>query len=141
MEYLAGTEGDMLPQNISPQSAWDTLNMTPNAILVDVRTAEELECDGRPDISSASATMTHIPWRTLPGMQLNSNFGETLEEIAQDKNASLFFLCKSAIRSVEAGAYSLSQGYTNCYNITQGTGDISQHGSWQGTNLPWRTDS
>ncbi len=77
---------------LTPQEAYEVLQNTPHAKLVDVRTTAELELVGK--IPGA----THIEWAFYPGMVANPDFAAHLE-MQVDKEALVIFMCRTGGRS------------------------------------------
>lgn len=130
---------------VSPQEALEFVKSNPNAILVDVRTPPEWAA-GEPDISASGKELVKLEWKLAPTYTLNPNFVPELSKVAPDKNAALFFLCRSGGRSLDAAAAMTQAGYRYCFNVTGGfegaSGPQDQRGNsltgWKAANLPWR---
>ena len=99
-------------KNISPKEAFEMLEKTPNTILVDVRTNDEV-------LEMAIPKSLHIPLSELPGR---------LHELPLD--ATVMFHCRSGGRSAQAVLFAESKGYTNVSNVT---GGIT---AWTASGLP-----
>ena len=130
--------------DVSLNKAWDMLVAERNAVLVDVRTPEEWNSVGLPDLSTLDKDALCLSWRVYPQMSMNENFMAELVREVKDKNAALLFLCRSGGRSREAAIEATSHGYTRCYNVAAGfEGKFDQHSGsntvngWKVT-LPWR---
>lgn len=125
--------------------AWDILKQQPDACLIDVRTSEELIFTGAPWLDEINKELIHIPWRFFPNMELNTSFGETIQQNIPNSALILLFICRSGGRSREAAMYTTKLGYENCYNIVngfEGEPDNNHHRgtlmSWKAYGLPWR---
>lgn len=124
--------------SLPPKEAYEILHSAPGAKLIDVRCRAEQDWVGRiPDA-------VEIEWMTYPGMKANPHFLAHLEQQV-DKEALLFFICRSGARSNAAAIAATHAGYTTCYNITEGfEGDLSEakHRStkngWRAAGLPWQ---
>jgi rhodanese-related sulfurtransferase len=124
---------------MTPPEAWAVLNATPGARLVDVRTQAEWQWVGHvPDA-------LEIEWSTWPAGQRNVLFAETLQQEVPDKNTTLFFMCRSGVRSNGAATLAAELGYKNVYNVLQGfegdkdeAGHRNTVGGWRFHGLPWR---
>ena len=130
--------------DISVEEAWRQLGDQPSAVLVDVRTAEEWNFVGAPDLSGIGKQTVCVSWQTLPKMDLNPAFVEEVRAQASDNNASLLFLCRSGVRSKAAAIAMTAAGYSKCYNVAGGfEGDLDgdRHrglaGGWKAAGLPW----
>ena len=111
-----------------------------NAVLVDVRTAEERKFVGHvPDT-------LHVPWATGTALTRNPRFVRELEAKA-GKQATILLLCRSGKRSVLAAEAATQAGFTRVFNILEGfegeLNDQQQRGSqdgWRHQGLPWVQD-
>ncbi len=130
-------------ENISASESWTILESDSSAVLIDVRTPAEWSNIGRPDLSSISKTPTFVSWLVEPDMAINSKFAEEVEGAGvTDKNAPIFFLCKSGKRSQDAACFMTKLGYKRCFNISNGfegsaSSDDNSTDGWKATNLPW----
>lgn len=109
--------------------------------LVDVRTPQEWQA-GMPDIAAKTAL---ISWKTAPNMQLNPTFVNELAVAEINKQAPVFFLCRTGGRSLDAALEATKQGYSYAFNIAFGfEGDPNEAGvrgvvnGWKAANLPWK---
>jgi rhodanese-related sulfurtransferase len=140
----------MAVQNICAKEAFSNLLKKENSILIDVRTNEEVNFVGFPDLSSIARNVIFVPWRLLPNMSINDNFEfnlvDEIKKITDDKESkiNLLFLCRSGARSMEAALF-MSDICYNCYNIEKGfEGDLDQNGQrsnlngWKFENNPWK---
>ena len=134
-----------------PNETWDTLEATPSAVLIDVRTEAEWSFVGCPDLSSLGNRMHCIEWAQYPDMSVNPRF------VAQVKDAlggatppTIFFLCRSGARSLRAAqavseALNETEHVCDCVNVTEGfEGDLDAQkhrgglNGWKARGLPWR---
>ncbi len=122
---------------LTPQEAYEVLQKTPHAKLVDVRTTAELELVGK--ISGA----THIEWAFYPGMVANPDFAAHLE-MQVDKEALVIFMCRTGGRSHNAAATAAKLGFTEAYNMLEGfEGEANENkqrtfiNGWKHAGLPW----
>lgn len=131
--------------DISPVDAWSALTQSENAQLIDVRTQAEWSFAGLPSLDSLNKTVKTISWKFYPKFDVNAQFIEQLEQAVADKNAPLYFLCKTGGRSADAAIAATAAGYTQCYNVAGGfEGDINtnhqrgQINGWKASRLPWQ---
>jgi len=122
---------------LTPQEAYEVLQKTPHAKLVDVRTTAELELVGK--IPGAA----HIEWAFYPGMVANPDFAKHLE-MQVDKEALVIFMCRTGGRSHNAAATAAKLGFTEAYNMLEGfEGEANAAkqrtliNGWKHAGLPW----
>lgn len=122
---------------LTPQEAYEVLQKTPHAKLIDVRTTAELELVGK--IPGA----THIEWAFYPGMVANPDFAAHLE-MQVDKEALVIFMCRTGGRSHNAAATAAKLGFTEAYNMLEGfEGEANEKkqrtliNGWKKAGLPW----
>lgn len=122
---------------LTPTEAYDVLQKTTHAVLVDVRTHAELALVGKvPDTVS-------IEWAFYPGMVANPDFANHLE-MQVDKEALVIFMCRTGGRSHNAATLAASLGFTEVYNMLEGfEGETNaEHqrtlvNGWRHAGLPW----
>ncbi|PKM30729.1 MAG: rhodanese [Gammaproteobacteria bacterium HGW-Gammaproteobacteria-11] len=133
------TIGDGYAGSLYPTEAW-ALVQNGEAVLIDVRTIEELKFVGRvPD-------SLHIAWQTGPAMIKNPRFLRELENKA-GKDKVLLLLCRSGKRSAEAAKAATAAGFSHVFNILEGfEGELDPQqqrgalGGWRQHDLPWIQD-
>lgn len=126
-------------ENLDPIQAWDLLQNHPGAVLIDVRTAIEHGFVGHPPKA------IHVAWKEFPGMQLNTQFVEQVQQHAPNKTQPVLLLCRTGVRSVEAAKALEAAGYQHLVNIVQGFEgvlDENKHrgniDGWRFHGLPWQ---
>lgn len=131
--------GELLP----PQ-AWELLDRTANAALVDVRTQAEWAYVGIADLGSISKQPYFISWALFPEMKANPDFPLQMAAAVPDRETPLLFLCRSGVRSKAAAIAMTALGYSQCFNIThgfEGDADATKHrglvNGWKMDGLPW----
>jgi rhodanese-related sulfurtransferase len=121
-----------------PGEAYELLQQSPGAKLVDVRTRAEWDWVGR--IPGA----IEIELLTYPGNRPNGHFVEELERsVDMDKNDPVLFICRSGGRSHNAAMLAHQAGYV-AYNVLEGfegdkdaSGHRNTKGGWRAAGLPW----
>lgn len=120
-----------------PAEAYQVLQESAGARLIDIRTHAELDWVGR--IPGAM----EIELRAYPSMQPNPDFLDLLVEKV-DKSSPVLFICRSGSRSNQAAIMASQTGFTDCYNILEGfEGDRDENGhrgkdsGWKAAGLPW----
>ncbi len=130
--------------DVSPEDAYAVLRDDPDAVLVDVRTTAEWSYVGLPDLSGLDKQVVTIEWQTFPSGARNDAFLEQLRASGVAEGASLYFLCRSGIRSAAAADLTTAQGLGPAYNVRdgfEGPHDAEGHRSvagWKAVGLPWR---
>lgn len=132
--------------DFSSSECWDFLqNNKANSYLIDVRSKEEWQETGVPDLSSLKIETKLISWLFFtPFIHKNDNFIERLNSEFPDKKVNLIFICKSGGRSQQAAEAASNNGYENIFNIKDGFEgnmfdenliNLKQNG-WLHSNLP-----
>jgi rhodanese-related sulfurtransferase len=78
-------------------------------------------------------------------MQVDPEFVAKVEQlVGSDRNAPVYFICRSGARSRSAAQALTAAGYTRCYNVAGGfEGDVDAQGhrgrtnGWKASDLPW----
>ena len=125
---------------LAPADAW-ALFSSGQAVLVDVRTPEELAFVGR--VPGA----VNVPWATGTALTRNPRFVRELELKAPDKQRRLLLLCRSGKRSALALEAARKAGYAQASNVAEGfegeldaRGQRGRQGGWRFHGLPWTQD-
>lgn len=130
------------------RETWETLASEAGATLVDVRTAAEWNYVGLPDVSELGATLHRVEWQSFPAGAANPAFVEALSDALEmagvSRDAPVFFICRSGVRSAAAAAAMTAVGYPRCYNVAggfEGPRDAEGHRGtvegWKAEGLPW----
>ena len=131
-----------------PSEAWSVLEANPKAQLVDVRTTAEWTFVGLPDLSSLGRRVLCLEWQAFPSMAGNPGFANEaarmLEAAGADKQAPVFFLCRSGARSSAAAIAMTKAGFAQAFNVAggfEGDLDAERHrgraNGWKASSLPW----
>jgi len=130
-------------QRITPTEAKDLLAQDPAAILVDVRSKVEFDYVGHP------IGAVHVAWKEYPDWVENPDFAAHLDAmLATDgesaKDRPIVVICRSGVRSLNAGECLRAHGYTKVYNVEEGfegDKDNDRHrgniNGWRFRGLPW----
>lgn len=123
---------------VTPQEAYELLQLNPKASLVDVRSRAELELVGRIPFART------VEWAFYPGMVANPDFAAQLANLGLDKTAELIFMCRTGGRSHNAAVVAQQQGFSQVYNMLEGfEGEANADkqrtkiNGWKQANLPW----
>lgn len=129
---------------MKPSEAWSLLNSNSAALLVDVRTRPEWAFVGIPDLSSIGKKAVLLSWQVYPSMETNAEFGAQIKKAAPAADTPLLFICRSGVRSRAAAETMTAQGYSACYNVSEGfEGNHDSHrhrgrvSGWKAAGLPW----
>jgi rhodanese-related sulfurtransferase len=139
----AGYAGD-----VGPRACLDTLQQDQTAQLVDVRTTAEWAYVGLTELSSAGKEPIRVEWQVFPSMTVDAEFtakvAAALAARHAGKEAPLYFLCRSGVRSKAAAKAMTAAGYTRCFNVAggfEGPPDPDGHrgrvAGWKAEGLPW----
>ena len=127
---------------VSPNEAFEWLQLDPRARLVDVRTRAELDWVGRPLVGDGQ--YVHIEWSRYPGGVPNTEFIDQLKQAVPSADTPVLFLCRSAARSKLAAVAAAQAGFGSAYDLLEGfEGDKDGNGhrktvtGWCFRGLPW----
>jgi rhodanese-related sulfurtransferase len=120
-----------------PSEAFEIMQSTTGAKLVDVRTRAEWDYVGRvPDA-------VQIEWQIYPEGRPNPEFLSELQGHV-DRESPVMFLCRSGARSHAAAIAAASSGFTQAFNVLEGfegdkdsEGHRNSVGGWRAAGLPW----
>jgi rhodanese-related sulfurtransferase len=134
--------------DVMPRQAWDGLASTPDAVLVDVRTAAEWAYVGVPLLAPIGKQAALVEWDEFPSGRLVPDFlgrlTAELDRLGASRDTPIYFLCRSGNRSKHAAIAATAAGYTQAFNVAHGFEgrlgpdrhrDSSE--SWKGAGLPW----
>lgn len=148
MEQLAvRNEAERQPEEppaiktILPNEAFRLLQERPNAILIDVRSSMEFLFVGHP------TGAINIPWIDQPNWKINTHFVTQVRQAVlggAHGAAPVLLICRSGVRSLEAGDALIEEGFKDVYNVGEGFEgplDEKHHrssvGGWRFHGLPW----
>ena len=137
--------------SVNPSEAWDRLERTDDAVLVDVRTRAEWSFVGGPDLTGLDKAPVCVEWAAYPDMSINPRFvAELMEALGGTAPSELYFICRSGARSLRAAEAVAERlpGYgldAACFNVAEGfEGDLDRQGhrgdlnGWKARGLAWR---
>lgn len=154
-ESLPEAERTKLGLYVTPQDAQRALEANPEIIFIDVRSRAEFTFVGHPPTVDSN-----IPYRVISeefeideeraqyAMEPNIDFPKAVENLLEregaDKNAVIFLMCRSGLRSKGAADLLADSGYTRVYSVVDGfEGEIDPAtghrslGGWRNADLPW----
>ncbi|MDO9166672.1 MAG: rhodanese-like domain-containing protein [Rhodoferax sp.] len=126
-------------KHLLPKEAWALIQQQPDALFVDVRMEIESQYVGRPP------GVINIPWYEYPEMKPDPKaFVVAVEKLARSKDQPVVLLCRSGLRTVDAGIALEKAGFTNVVNVLDGfEGELDDNdqrgreGGWRFEGLPW----
>ena len=131
--------------DVTPKRAWDILQSKVDSYLIDCRTTAEWAFVGIPDLSLLNKQAYLIEWTKFPDGSQNPHFVDQTQEKIPNRDATIFFLCRSGHRSMAAAISMTAAGYSRCYNILEGFEGSPDHKNHRGTfdgwkfaKLPWQ---
>ena len=142
---IIATPAESYAGDVSPGETWHTLMRDGTACLVDVRTRAEWTFVGTPDLAEIGRAAQFAEWQSFPGGAANADFLTSLDTIAADRSAPVFFLCRSGARSAAAAIAATQAGYRMAFNVAdgfEGPCDAQGHrggvAGWKAEGLAWR---
>ena len=140
--------GEVHIQAVSVEDAWTRLKGDAGSVLIDVRTIAEWAYVGLPDLSQIGKRPVLVEWQGFPDDRLNTTFVERVTEalnpLGANREAELFFICRSGARSLKAAQAMTAAGFTRCRNVAdgfEGPLDANHHRGqlvgWKAKGLPW----
>jgi rhodanese-related sulfurtransferase len=128
-------------KTLTPREAYQFLQEHPNALFVDVRSNMEYLFVGHP------AGAIHIAWIDEPDWTVNVNFVTQVRQAilgGASGAAPVLLICRSGVRSLEAGKALVANGVKDVYNVAEGfEGQLDEKhhrstvGGWRYHGLPW----
>jgi rhodanese-related sulfurtransferase len=132
-------------KTISASLGWRLLRERAEAMLFDVRSSMEYLFVGHP------VDALNVPWIDAPDWTVNPRFAAEIRlEIERARPADVIeripvlLICRSGVRSLEAGQILVEAGFGDVYNIAHGfEGDLDaahRRGTvngWRYDGLPW----
>jgi rhodanese-related sulfurtransferase len=133
-------------ESLTPLAAAQLLKDDPRALLIDVRSSMEFLFVGHP------CGALNIAWIDEPDWKINPDFIVQVRKLVlggihdhDDRHsAPLVLICRSGVRSLEAGQLLVDNGFTHVYNVLEGfEGPLDEKhqrgtvGGWRFHGLPW----
>ncbi len=133
-------------KQLTPKEAARMLDGDPRALLIDVRSSMEYLFVGHPEGA------VHVSWIDEPDWKINKQFTTDIRKLLlggvirgdELHSAPIILICRSGVRSLEAGRKLIEDGMTNVYNIDSGfEGDLddehkrSSLNGWRFDGFPW----
>ena len=105
-----------------------------NLILLDVRTEEEWNADGKPDGDKIGLKTFFLSIQYADG-SFNENFINDFKKLNIDKNCEILTMCMGGVRSQGAAEILTKENYI-CSNISDGFLGNNQNPGWKNSGLP-----
>lgn len=132
-------------KTISARAGWDLLRERSDAMLFDVRSSMEYLFVGHP------VGAVNVAWIDEPDWTINPKFADEvrreIERARPDQvieRTPVLLICRSGVRSLEAGQVLVEAGFRDVYNIAhgfEGELDEAHHrgtlAGWRFEGLPW----
>jgi len=138
-------EPGIMVENVSAKQSFAALLEDERAQLVDVRTDAEWQYVGIPDLRPTGKRAVLISWQYFPSGNINRQFVEELRDAGLSPDATLYFICRSGVRSLAAAEAAEAAGFRQCFNVAEGfeghpdaQGHRGTVGGWKADGLPWR---
>ena len=106
----------------------------PKSVLLDVRTEEEWNTDGKPD-GEKMGLKTHFLSIQLADTSFNQNFIEDFKKLNIQKDTEILTMCMGGVRSQAAAELLIKENY-KCVNISDGFLGNSENMGWKNSDLP-----
>ncbi|CAI3953984.1 rhodanese-like domain-containing protein [Commensalibacter papalotli (ex Botero et al. 2024)] len=103
----------------TPMETWKQLQVDKEAVLIDVRTPQEWEQIGYPDLSTLSQELLKISVQTIFG-ERNDNFVSELRQAGVRPEQTVYFICRSGKRSMLAASLAQHSGFNHVVNVKDG---------------------
>ena len=133
-------------KQLTARQAHAMLDDDPRSVLIDVRSNMEFLFVGH-----AKGSIS-IPWIDEPDWVINPHFVTEVRKVllggvscsTEVGCAPVILICRSGIRSLEAGAVLVESGFSSVFNVSDGfEGELddqhhrSAQGGWRFEGLPW----
>lgn len=130
---------------ITPLDAHQMIQEDPRTIFIDVRSSMEFLFVGHPKGA------INIPWIDEPDWVVNPNFAAEVRKLVLggvhcdgERCLAIILICRSGVRSVDAGEILLESGFRKVYSVLGGfEGDLNENhqrsavNGWRFDRLPW----
>ena len=123
----------MIKQILS-EEVEDYVKKNPKSVLLDVRTEEEWNVDGKPD-GEKIELKSHFLTIQFADKTFNQNFIEDFKKLNIEKDHEILAMCMGGVRSQATAELLTKEGY-NCANISDGFLGNSENKGWKNLGLP-----
>ena len=112
----------------------DYIKNNPKSVLIDVRTEEEWNTDGKPD-GGKMGLKTHFLTIQFADKTFNKNFIEEFKKLNIQKDNEILTMCMGGVRSQAAAELLIRENY-KCVNISDGFLGNPENMGWKNSGLP-----
>ena len=112
----------------------DYIKNNPKSVLLDVRTEEEWNTDGKPD-GGKMGLKTHFLTIQFVDKTFNKNFIEEFKKLNIQKDNEILTMCMGGVRSQAAAELLIRENY-KCVNISDGFLGNPENMGWKNSGLP-----
>ena len=112
----------------------DYVKDNPKSVLLDVRTEEEWNIDGKPD-GEKILLKTYFLTIQFADKTFNQNFIEDFKKLNIEKDHEILTMCMGGVRS-QAAAELLTKENYKCVNISDGFLGNPENVGWKNSGLP-----
>ena len=123
-----------MTKQILSEEVEDYVKKNPKSVLLDVRTEEEWNIDGKPD-GEKIALKSHFLTIQFADKTFNQSFIEDFKKLNIEKDHEILAMCMGGVRSQAAAELLTKEGY-NCANISDGFLGNSEQTGWKSSGLP-----
>jgi rhodanese-related sulfurtransferase len=110
------------------------IQSNPKTVLLDVRTQEEWDADGKPD-GDKIGLKTHFLTLQFADGSFNENFIKDFKKLNLEKDCEILTMCMGGVRSQGAAELLTNENYI-CSNISDGFLGNNENGGWKESDLP-----
>ena len=125
-----------MTKQILSEHVKDYVKKNPKSVLLDVRTEEEWNSDGKPD-GEKVALKTHFITIQFADKTFNQNFIEDFKKLNIEKDHEILTICMGGVRS-QAAAELLTKENYKCVNISDGFLGNPENKGWKNSSLPYK---
>ena len=112
----------------------DYVKNNPKSVLLDVRTEEEWNSDGKPD-GEKILLNTHFLTIQFADKTFNQNFIDDFKKLNIEKDNEILIMCMGGVRSQTAAELLTKEGYSSV-NISDGFLGNFENPGWKKSGLP-----
>ena len=123
-----------MTKQILSEEVEDYVKKNPKSVLLDVRTEEEWNVDGKPD-GEKIALKTHFLTIQFADKTFNHDFIADFKKLNIKKDHEILAMCMGGVRSQAVAELLTKEGY-NCVNISDGFLGNSKSTGWKNSGLP-----